>query len=122
MAQTEARRTGEFILSEGNGTFSREEVTILSGEVLAAGQVVGKITASGKYVAYDNDVDPADGSETAAGILYAAVDATGGDAKGVIIARNAEVAGTHLTWGADNDAGDITAGKADLAAIGIIVR
>lgn len=120
MALTEARRTGEFLISEGNGTFSREAVTVLSGEVLASGTVVGKVTASGKYAAYDNTAS--DGTQTAAGVLYEAVDATGADKPGVIIAREAEVAGNRLTWDAANDATAITAGKADLAAVGILVR
>lgn len=120
MALTEARRTGEFILSEANGTLSRDTVTIVSGQTLAAGQVVGKVTASGKYAAFDNDTNT--GVETAAGILYEAVDASGGDKTGVIISRFAEVNGNLLTWGADNDAGDITAGTAELAALYIFVR
>ncbi len=120
MALTEALRPGEFILSEANGSISREEVTIASGQNLAAGTVVGKVSASGKYIAYDDD--NADGSQTAAGILYAAVDATSADKKGVIIARHAEVVTSLLTFVATNDAGDITAGKADLAALQIILR
>lgn len=114
MAMTEARRTGEFLLSEATGTRSREEVTIAAAAAaLVAGTVVGKITASGKYVAYSNGAS--DGSETAAGILYAAVADSAADQKAVIIARDAEVAETHLT-GSDAN------GKADLLALGIIVR
>lgn len=113
MALTEARRTGEFILAEGNGTISREAVTVVSGQNLAAGTVVGKITGSGKYKAYD--ANNTDGSEVAAGILYEAVDASLADAPGVIIARHAEVAEVHLTG---IDAG----GKTQLAALGIVVR
>lgn len=117
---TEALRAGEFIIAEGNGSISREAVTIVSGQNLVAGTVVGKITASGKYTAYDDD--NSDGSQTAAGILYAAVDASGGDQPGVIIVRHAEVATALLTFAGTNDAGDITAGKADLAALDIILR
>lgn len=117
---TEAARAGEFIIAEGNGSISREEVTILSGQNLAAGTVVGKVTASGKYIAYDDD--NADGSQAAVGILYAAVDASAADKKGVIIARHAEVADSLLVWAGTNDAGDKTAGKADLAALDIIIR
>lgn len=121
MALTEARRTGEFILSEANGTRSREAVTIAAAAgALPAGTVMGKITASGKYVEYDNTV--ADGTEVAAGVLYAAVADSASDQPAVIIARDAEVANVHLTWDAANNAGAITAGKADLAALGIIVR
>ncbi len=120
MALTESTRPGEFIIAEANGSISREAVTIVSGQNLVAGTVVGKITASGKYTAYDDD--NADGSQTAAGILYAAVDASGGDKAGVIIARHAEVIDAQLVWAATNDAGDKTAGKADLAALDIILR
>ena len=41
---TEPIRAGEFLISEGGGTRSREKVTIKSGEDLLAGAVVGKIT------------------------------------------------------------------------------
>lgn len=106
----EGVHAGEFLLSEGSGAISREAVTVASGEgVLAAGTVMGKVTASGKYVAHDPEAE--DGSQTAAGVLYAPVDATAADAKGVVIARLAEVAASALT-------GD-TAG---LAALNIIVR
>jgi len=121
MALTETNRAGEFIISEGNGTYSREAITVVSGQNLAAGTVVGKITASGKYTAYDDDLSAGTG-DAAAGILYAAVDASGGDAPGVIICRQAEVADSLLVWASTNDSGDKTAGKADLAALGIIIR
>jgi hypothetical protein len=49
------------------------------------------------------------------------VDATGGDKDGAIIRRDAEVDGDLLNWGA-NDGTGITAGIADLLALGIIVR
>jgi hypothetical protein len=111
---TEGKHTAEFILSEGNGSISREEVTIAAAAgALAAGTVVGKITASGKYVAYSNAA--ADGSEVAAGVLYRAVPDAAADQGAVIIARSAEVVGAELT-GLD------AAGTADLAALGIIVR
>ena len=54
-----------------------------SGEVIAAGTVLGRITASGLYVPYDEDgVD--DGREVAVGVLRQAVDTTGGNALGNI--------------------------------------
>jgi outer membrane protein assembly factor BamB len=109
----ETTHAGEFLLSEGNGNISREQVVIASGEVLAAGTLVGKVTATSKYVAYaDGNVD---GSEVAAGILYDAVDATDGDANGVIVARLAEV-DTDLLVGVDAN------GTADLEALNIYQR
>lgn len=114
MALTESVRAGEFILSEGNGRISREVVTIASGEgVLEAGTVLGVVTASGEYAAYD--AGAADGSETAAGVLYSKVDATSAAVDAVAIVRLAEVDGGSLTG---NDAD----GTTDLAANNIIVR
>lgn len=110
---TEAARAGDFIIAEANGTLSRDDVTIVSGQNLAAGTVLGKITASGKMTAYSNVAT--DGSQAAVGILYDAVDASAADAPGVMIARHAEVVGAELTG---NDA----PGTADLLALDIIVR
>lgn len=110
---TETSHAGEFILAEANGTLSREEIVISSGEgVLKAGTVLGKL-ASGEYAAYDNAAS--DGSQTAVGILYAGVDATSADAPAVMIARHAEVVEAALT-------GIDAAGKTDLAAAQIIFR
>jgi hypothetical protein len=39
----EGKHAGEFLVSEGNGWISREAVTILSGQNLAAGTVLGQI-------------------------------------------------------------------------------
>ena len=91
---TEGRYAGEFIVSEGNGKISRETITVLSGQNRQAGAVLGEVTASGKYKA----LDPAavDGSQTAAGVLYDAVDASAADAEGVAVVRLAEVNAPEL--------------------------
>jgi len=120
MSVTEVVHAG-LLLSELPGHQSRENVTIVSGQDLQIGAVVGKITSGGKYKAYDDDNN--DGSEAAAGILVgAAVDASGGDMPGVIIVKDAEVNPDLLIWASTNDATDITNGKADLAALGIKLR
>lgn len=111
--QNETTHAGEFLLSEGNGNISREQVVIASGEVLATGSVVGMLTASSKYVAYNGA--GAAGEEVAAGILYSAVDATDGDVNGVIIKRLAEV-DSSLVVGGDVD------GDVELNAAFILLR
>lgn len=119
--QNETARTGAAILSEGNGEISRDVVTISAGQNLQAGAVLGKVTASGEYVAYNNAAT--DGSEVAAGVLYEAIDATAAAQLGVAITRLAEVNTNELVWGpgaatqADRDAA-----VADLAALNIIAR
>jgi hypothetical protein len=116
----EGRHAGEFIVAEGNGTISRESVTLLSGEHLDAGAVLGKVTASGKFKA----LDPAaiDGSEAAAAILYDAVDASAADTDGVAIVRLAEVHGGELVWPDGITAGERTTALGELAALTIIAR
>lgn len=118
---TEGKHEGEFIGESAMGIgFHLDELTLISGQNLAAGVVVGKITASGKYTTYANGAS--DGSEVAAGIMYAAVDASGGDVTNARIVRRGPmvVNANDLGWGA-NDATGITAGKADLLALGIRV-
>ena len=112
---TEQKRAGQFLLAEANGTLSRERIVIASGQgVLEAGQVLGKVTATGKYGKYDN-LDITTGLGTAAAILYAGVDATAADADAVGVFRHAEVKAAELT-------GIDTAGRADLAATQVIFR
>jgi len=111
--QTEKKHAGEFIVSKGNGSISRDGITVASGQNLEVGTVMGKVTASGKYIAYADGA--ADGSQVARGILYDAVDASAGDEKGVLFSRLGEVEGAALTG---NDAN----GTADLLSVNIIVR
>lgn len=111
---TETLHAGEFLIAEGNGSISREEITIAAAAgAMVAGTVLGKITASGKYTAYSDGA--ADGTQTAAGILYAAVPDLAVDQKAVMIARHAEVEDAQLT-------GIDTNGRADLAALQIVLR
>lgn len=111
----ELNHKGEFLLSEGNGYFSREQVTIASeAGAMLSGTVLGKVTATGEYRAYDNADSPA-GVGTAVGVLYTAVPDSLVDQKATVIVRQAEVAEARLT-GIDAN------GKADLAALGILVR
>ena len=118
---TEGTYTAEFLISESEQpNYSREVVTIASGQNLGPGTVLGKITAGGSYTQFDQDAT--DGSQHAAGILYAPVDASGGAAPAVIIARDAIVNGELLVWPADIDAGEKTAAIAELIALGILVR
>ena len=118
---TEPYRASEIILSEAPGTLSRETVTIVSGTAaFSAGTVLGKITASGKYKPYDDD--NADGSEVAAAIALEDIDASGADTMCSTLFRLAEYKADILQWVGTNDAGDKTAGLADLVAKNLIGR
>jgi hypothetical protein len=98
-----------FTIADGSNDFvSGDSFTITVG------------AGSGKYVAYNQD--GVNGSEVAAAILYDNVDATSADVEAVIVARDAEVNGSELTWPTDITDGEKTAAIAQLALVGIIVR
>lgn len=117
----EGKRAGEFLISEANGSLSRASITVASGAgILKPGTVLAKLTATGKYVAYDNV--GSDGSEIAAAVLYAGVDATSADVAAVGIVRLAEVDANDLEWAAGLLTADKTAAYADLAVSHVIAR
>lgn len=118
---TEKHHTGGFLISEADGHLSRDNGTLVTGQNLEAGQVLGKITSGGKWAFYDNDAS--DGTQVAAGILYASVNATSADQPCVVITRDAEVNGKELIWeSGGSPTVDQAAGTLDLAALHVIVR
>jgi len=118
----EGLHPGAFLMSEANGQRSREDIIIESGAgIIAPGTVLGKVTATGKYIA--SAVGAADGSETPAAINIYGGDASAGDAAVSAIVRDAEVNGHCLVYHADRDQpAEKDAANAALGALGIIVR
>lgn len=119
---SEGKYTAEFLVSEAPGTTSRDTVTVTvpANTTLTPGTVLGQVAATGKYVPYDDA--NSDGSETAAGVLYAELaNATGApaDADGVIVNWSAEVREDDLVFG---EGVDETGAKSDLAALGVKAR
>lgn len=112
---TQGIQPGEFLLSEANGERSRENVTVtVAGAVaLGSGTLLGKITATGKYIKYLDGAS--DGSQAVAAILLNPLAGVNGDYKCAVFVRDCEVIGSMLT-GSDAN------GLADLKALGIIVR
>lgn len=111
----------EFLLSQANGQLSFEKITIkASSGAMAAGRVLGKETATGKYVAYDNASGTA-GINVADAILCYPVENSASDQEATVVFRLAEVKSAALGWGS-NDSTGITAGLADLAAKNIVAR
>jgi hypothetical protein len=116
MEMNEGTYPGEFLVTESPGTISRDTVTVTvaADTTLESGTVLGQITASGKYVPFDDS--SSDGRETAAGILYAKLEndtESADDLTGVVINFGAEVRSADLVWG---EGVDDDAGLADLAA------
>ncbi|MDP2430567.1 MAG: head decoration protein [Pseudomonadota bacterium] len=118
---TEGLNLGDLLKYEAPNLYSRDQVTVAAGQVLALGAVVGVITASAKI----KGVDPSasDGSEVAAGVLIQAVDANLADRDdGLIVARHAIVANHALAWPTGITVAEKQSAIAQLKALGILVR
>jgi hypothetical protein len=116
---TERIHTAEWLISEGNSKFSRDVVTVTvpSQTLMPSGTVLGKITATGKYIPSLNAAS--DGSQVAVAVLYNELPAqAAGDVKATVIVRQAEVFGAMLNNGAALETG----AAAELTAAGIVVR
>ena len=118
----EGPHPGGFLIWEVLRDYTRETVTLASGAgKLASGTVLGKITTGGKYTV----LTPAatNGSQNAAGILWAGVDASAADAPGVVVLRGPAIVNRHeLVWPDGATEAQITAATTALAALGIILR
>lgn len=111
---------GGFIVSE-LGTYSREIITVVLGQNLQAGAVLGKITASGNYAAYDDGAS--DGTEAAAGVLFGDIDATDADEKGAALLRGpAELHDGRLVFDSGQGGAAQAAARVDLLALNFILR
>ncbi|KGL00049.1 head decoration protein [Thalassobacter sp. 16PALIMAR09] len=119
---TEGKHAGGFLVWEVLRDYTRETVTIASGAgKLSPGTVLGKITTGGKYTVLTPGAS--NGSQNAAGILWAAVDATDADAPGVVILRGPTLVNQHeIVWPEGATEAQITAATTALATIGIILR
>lgn len=115
----EGVHTAEWLISEGNGQISREQGTFTAAlnTKYVSGTVLGKITASGKYIPSLNAAS--DGSQTAVAILHTEVPAgPARDVKVTIFVRQCEAFGAMLNNGAALESSVTT----ELAAAGIVVR
>ncbi|MEJ5199680.1 MAG: head decoration protein [Anaerolineae bacterium] len=118
--QSESNYLGDWLKFEEDNLYSRDEVTVASGQNLATGTVIGIITASGKVT----QINPGatDGSQNAAGVLLHPVDASAGDKPGVIIARHAICSDKGLVWPGSITGPQKAAAITQLKSLGILVR
>lgn len=116
----ESAHAGEFVVSEGNNSISRDFVQLVKSITLIPGTVLGQNTETGLY----GPLDPAatDGREIAAAIVFDhnVVGKNGGGA--VVIKRHAEVSGALLVWPATITEEQQAAAVAQLETQHIIVR
>lgn len=101
----------------GGLTFTiADAADFIAGDAFTITVAVGSL----KYVAFSQDA--VNGAEVACAILYGNADASAADVEAVIVARDAEVNGSELTWPADIEEAEKVAAIAQLACVGIIVR
>ena len=121
MSIEENNRLGDLLKYEADKNYCREVVTIAEGQNLKMGSVIGIVTESDK--AKMVSVSAGDGSDTAFGVLLEDVDATSGDKKAVVVARDAIVAKTGLVFPEEASAEDQKkAILKSLEARGIVAR
>lgn len=120
-AITEGLNLGDLLKYEAPNLFSRDQVTVASGQTLPLGAVVGIVTATGKV----KQIDPSatDGSQYAAGILMQPCDAALIDREdGLMVARHAIVADHALTWPAAITIAEKQAAVLQLKSLGVLIR
>jgi hypothetical protein len=113
---------GDFVITEANGTMSREQVLLLRGVRVEAGTVLGKVTASGLYAPLN--LAAVDGSQNAAAVLRDHRDALAGadTRRGVVMVRNCDLNGKKLIWPSGITVNQRKAAEAQLAATSVLVR
>jgi hypothetical protein len=89
-----------------------DEVTIVTGQTLTRGAVLGKITASGKHALCDSTAS--DGSQAPVCVLAEDCDASAADKTGVPVYLSGAVAETSLAFGGTDTADTHRAALRDL--------
>jgi hypothetical protein len=122
---TKGPTLGDLLKFELNGNYNRETITLKAGMNYPLGAVLGKITASSKYrLSPAAQVVGDEGAETAIAVLIEAMDASGGDKVGLVVARGPSIVSKDaLVFDASVDlAAEKTAKHNQLAAVGIVPR
>ena len=117
----ESMNLGDLLKYEAPNLYSRDRVTVASGQNLPLGAVVGMVTATGKV----KQIDPSatDGTQVAAGVLMQPCDAALAErTDGLIVARHAIVSDHALQWPTGITTGEQQAAIAQLKSLGVLVR
>lgn len=104
-------------LIAGDSAVRTGSVTIISGQTISRGDVLGKITASGKYNLSLNAA--VDGSEVANAIAAEDIDASGGDVTNAAIYVKGDFNTNALTFGTAQTAANT---YDDLRSAGIFIK
>lgn len=118
---TEKNHLGDLLLHEVHPRWTRQKSTLAALSADAPlGSVLGKVTASGKYV----PLAPAanDGSQNAAAVLAEDLAESVADQEGITIRRGAVLNAAALVWPAGATTNQKAAALAQLEALGIVAE
>lgn len=122
----EGNYVGDIVKYEPNEEYSRETITVASGNgKLAAGTVLEVSSSTGKYskLSYTAAAgETAASVGTPAAVLIKDADATSADAVSVAVVRNVIVVEQNLVWPASIDAKSKASASADLVSLGVVIR
>ncbi|MCV4272300.1 head decoration protein [Pseudomonas capsici] len=113
-----AKQVGDLLLVEVAAGWTKEKITLLAGAIYPFGSVLAKV--SGKYQVLDPTGTGA--AKKAVAVLTEHVDATTGDAPGVVIARGGVLDLNELTWPAGITDAQKSTALEELIAVGIVAR
>ncbi|KPQ06193.1 MAG: Bacteriophage lambda head decoration protein D [Rhodobacteraceae bacterium HLUCCA12] len=119
---------GDLLKLDLDKNYTREAVTLLAGTDYEIGSVLGQFTSGdndGKYALSPNAAgEPDTGEQVAAGVLIQAVDASDGDATGIIIKRGPAIVARDMLVYDDSvdDSTKVEAKLAQLTTLGIVAR
>jgi hypothetical protein len=124
-ALSETNNLGDLLKYEAPNLYSREQLPVAPGQILALGAVIGITTSTGKAKAVDPSAT--DGSQFAAGVLLQAVDASGATSTnapvvGITVVRHAMVADHALVWPTGITAAEKLAALQQLQNLGVLAR
>lgn len=116
----EQNNLGDLLKFEAPNLYSREEITVAQGQKLALGAIIGQDSETDLIKAFNPAAT--DGTQNALGALIAEVDATSGNAKAVIITRDAILADHAVIWPSAITLEQKNAAIKQLEARGVIIR
>ena len=112
---------GDLLKFEEQSFYSRQRVTLLAGQTLVLGTVLGQVSTSGKVKALDPSAT--DGSQIACGVLLQDCDAYLVDRDdALMLARHGTVAQHALTWPAAITQTERETAQQQLQTRGILVH
>lgn len=115
----ETRHLGDLLFYEADHLYSREIITVASGQQLKTGDLLGRITESGQLTVWNPKGK--DGSELLAGVLLEDCDAKTTEQQAVMVTRQAILSDAGINWATLTEH-DRTVATKQLKALGILIR